>query len=217
MNHLPTVIVWSLLALALSATQSVGAPARIAKDMKSIHPLLIGQLIPDAAVTGLDGKSYGLKQIVTEKPTVLVVYRGGWCPFCNLQLEQLSQIQGALAKSGWQIVGLSADPAAKLAKATKDEKLTYRLFSDEAAEATSALGLAYKASLDAFGIQSKMDKWVADRDPKLKGKTAALPVPAVYLIHRSGLVVYQYVNIDYSVRLSGEVLLTAARAYAENG
>jgi peroxiredoxin len=201
--------------LLLSATSSFSAPGKIAEEMNNIHPVLIGQLVPDAVVAGLDGKQYQLKQIVTEKPTVLVVFRGGWCPFCNLQLEQLSQIQGALAKSGWQIVGLSADPAAKLAKATKDEKLAYRLFSDEAAKATSALGLAYKAGVDAFGDQTKLDAWLADRDPKLKGQRAALPVPAVYLIHRSGLIVYQYVNIDYSVRLSGEVLLTAARVYAE--
>jgi peroxiredoxin len=207
----------SLSLIGFTTTASLGNPGKISADVQSIRPVLIGQIIPDAIVTGLDGKERQLKQIVTEKPTVLVVFRGGWCPFCSLQLEQLSQIQGALDKSGWQIVGLSADPASKMAKATKKESLSYQLFSDESARATSALGLAYKATIDAFGSQTKLKKWLADRDPKLKGTPAALPVPAVYLIHRSGLVVYQYVNIDYSVRLSGEVLLTAAQAYSDEG
>src|ERR1700749_3093626 len=59
-----------------------------------IRPLLIGESIPAVVVPDAGGKSYDLNAKIIEKPTILVFYRGGWCPFCNKELAGLQAIQG---------------------------------------------------------------------------------------------------------------------------
>jgi peroxiredoxin len=46
-------------------------------------------------------------------PTIVIFYRGGWCPYCNMQLSDLRLVvSGAeLREQGFEIVFLSTDPA----------------------------------------------------------------------------------------------------------
>jgi len=208
----------SLLILAsvgLLATAAHAEVAAVAPSITQIRPLLIGQKVAESSILDVDGKPVALRKLLAEKPTVLVVFRGGWCAFCSRQLAQLRLLTATLKQAGWRIVGLSPDPPERLRAATKDLELEYSLYSDEAANAVRALGLAYKAKAGDFGNQANMSRWQSRRSASVKDTPPVLPAPAVYLFHRSGLVVYQYVNVEIGVRLSGEVLLSAAQAYAE--
>ena len=60
-----------------------------------------------------------------------------------------------------------------------------------------------------------MKKWAAAHERTQNTKNPVLPVPAVFLVHRSGLVVYEYINVKIKVRASGVVLLSAAKVYRE--
>ena len=44
-----------------------------------------------------------------KKPTVVLFYRGGWCPYCNAQLSDLHLVEPKLRRSGFEIVFLSSD------------------------------------------------------------------------------------------------------------
>lgn len=63
-------------------------------------------------------------------------------------------------------------------------------------------------------------------DPGLKGarelgivfqrnNRGSLPVPAVFLVGRDGVIQFSYVHPDYSVRLDMDVLIAAAKASVE--
>ena len=41
-------------------------------------PLQVGARVPEVSVLAVNGKAIALKDIVGEKPTVLIFYRGGW-------------------------------------------------------------------------------------------------------------------------------------------
>ena len=43
-----------------------------------IHPLLIGAQAPEATLHSADGTAVGLSDLLSEKPTILIFYRGGW-------------------------------------------------------------------------------------------------------------------------------------------
>ncbi|MEX1011972.1 MAG: hypothetical protein WDZ29_07915 [Balneolaceae bacterium] len=43
-----------------------------------------------------------------------------------------------------------------------------------------------------------------------------LPVPAVFIVDMSGEIRFQYVNPDYKERISGDILIAAARALAKS-
>jgi peroxiredoxin len=141
-----------------------------------------------------------------------VFYRGSWCPFCNRQLAALGELQPKLAELGFQILAVSPDTAEGLGKMAGKNHLTYRLLSDRAMVASSAYGVAFR--MPEATVASYRSKGV-DLAPIPGGEGAWLPVPAVFLIGRDGLIKFAFSNPDYKVRLSSEALLAAAQAAAK--
>lgn len=43
-----------------------------------VCPLLLGQRIPAVQVADINGKKVDLRRAIADKPTLLIVYRGGW-------------------------------------------------------------------------------------------------------------------------------------------
>lgn len=187
-----------LSILALLVTTAADFPAK----PEDISPLLIGEPIPDVQVQTIAGQSVSLRSEVAKKPTVLVFYRGGWCPFCNKQLADLRTTEPALAKMGYQLLAISTDSPENL-KATLDkQQLTYTLLSDADTKAAQAFGLAFKAP-ERYG--PTLEKGSAG-----KNIDKLLPVPAVFLVNQSGVIKFEYVNPNFKERMPGNLLMAAA-------
>jgi peroxiredoxin len=173
--------------------------AQLPEKPQDISPLLIGEKIPDAEVEGMDGKKIQTGTLFA-KPTVLVFYRGGWCPFCNKQLSALGEQQAAIEKMGYQVIAISPDDAAHLNKSAADNKLDYTLLSDSKGLFAKEMGLAFKAPGNYKDMLLKSSSGL---------NTGFLPVPAVYIINATGEVEFMFVNPDYKKRLSSKLLLAA--------
>ena len=93
----------ALTVLAISWSVSAVA-ADIATSPETVRPLLNGMTVPAISVLDQAGKTVDLTATIKQKPTVLVFYRGGWCPYCNTQLAGLQQVEGEFAKLGYQII-----------------------------------------------------------------------------------------------------------------
>lgn len=209
--------VYLFLSLFIAATFNVTAADKtIAESADSVTPLLVGQQIPDVKTTDINGKVILLSDVINNKPTILFFYRGGWCPFCNVQMGQLQAIEKDLTDLGFQLVGISTDSSDDLQKSLKDKKLSYTLLSDYHSTLSKEFGLAFFAShkvteryLAKMNLQNPLQKNAAGEE------RLVLPAPAIYVIDSDGLVHFQYVNPNYKVRLAPELLLHAARLVVE--
>lgn len=204
MRSLSTFLV--AVGLALTAYAESAEPAKSAPE---VRPLLIGAAVPDVSVRTAKGDTVSLKSVVTEKPTVLIFYRGGWCPFCSKQLGGLEGVDPKLRELGYQIVAVSPDKPEKLNETAAKHKLTYTLLSDSKMDASKAFGIAFKvddATLEKYKSY-KIDLSEASGEPH-----HLLPVPSVFILGTDGKIRFTYVNPDYKVRLDGDVLLAAAKA-----
>ncbi|TKB58604.1 peroxiredoxin-like family protein [Ferrimonas aestuarii] len=192
------------LLLALS---SFTLSAAIAPSETQIQPLLNGMTIPDSQLTNADGQRQSLGQWTDGKPSLLVFYRGGWCPYCNAQLAGLAKIEAQLNRLGVQIIAISPDAPSELKQA--GDELNYQLLSDTQLATSEAFGIAYLLSpkLSKAYINKLGSRLVQDKD----SQRAALPVPAVYLVDGKGLVHFSYLNPNYKVRVEPELVLTAAK------
>ncbi len=168
-----------------------------------VRPLLIGNMLPSAMVSGPGGEQRNIRQITGGKRTVLIFYRGGWCPYCNKHLSELAMIEKDLAGLGYQVVAVSPDKPENLRSTETKTKAGYRLYSDSQGALIRAMGIAYRAP----GNYLKVIK-------EASGGTnlEMLPVPSVFLLNEKGTVLFTYVNPDFRQRLSGDVLLAAAKA-----
>ncbi|WP_373553678.1 peroxiredoxin-like family protein [Haliscomenobacter sp.] len=191
-------LLWScLLLMSLSAHAQSELPTK-AED---ISPLLIGEMVPEAQIAQLDGHSTSLSSVLSDKKTVLIFYRGGWCPYCNAHLSELQKIEGKLKEMGYQIVAVSPDAPEKLNETDQKHDLSYQLYSDSKGELMSKMGIAFQAPeryqkmlLSASGDENK--GW--------------LPVPAVFIINDKKEIVFEYISPDFKHRINGDLLLAAA-------
>lgn len=172
--------------------------AQIAEKAEDISPLLIGEKIPKQDLISVDGKAISTAEIFNKK-TVLVFYRGGWCPYCNSQLSEMQEIEDQIIALGYNVVAVSPD-APNFLKQTEDKKeLKYNLYSDSDGKFAQALGIAFKKE------KGKLDKYSEGKNP------GYLPVPTVYVINEKQKIEFLYINPDYSVRLSGKLLLAVLK------
>jgi len=183
--------------------------AALAPTQTNATALKVGDAIPNVNLRTEENKEVNLHTLVSEKPTVLIFYRGGWCPFCNRHLQSLVGIEDDLNKAGVQLLAISMDTPEKL-KATPDrDKLGYRLFSDSNATAATAFGIAFKVD-DAL-VKKYKDSYKIDLEAASGNDHHILPHPAVFVVGTNGMINFSHVNPDYKVRLDPAKILKAVR------
>ena len=198
-------------ALMLTAASLSPAQAQIADSATAVRPILVGSAAPAVNLTTLDGKTTTLSALLAGKPTVLVFYRGGWCPFCNLQLSELRKLNPDLKAQGFQLLAISPDRAEELARTVEKDELDYTLASDAKAEALQAFGIAFKVD-DA--TLEKYAEYGINLETASGEKHHALPVPSVFVIDAQGVIQFSYVNPDYRTRVPQRLIRAAVEAVA---
>ena len=174
--------------------------------------LKVGDSIPDVTLRTVEDKEVRLRKLVADKPAVLVFYRGGWCPYCNVHLQSLSSIKDDLTKEGVQLIAISMDQPGKLRETMQKDKLDYMLLSDSDANAVKAFGISYKVD-DA--TLARMKSFNVDLDAATGNSDHILPHPAVFVVNTKGVIGFVHVSTDFRVRLEAAKVLEAAKASKE--
>lgn len=180
----------------------------VADKAEDVRPLLLGDSVPDGTLTTLEGKPVGLRALIAQKPSVLIFYRGGWCPYCNLQMGQLVKIEPELAKLGYQVLAISPDKPEKLKESLDKHQINYTLLSDRNMEITEKFHLAYRLKPETL---AKMKGFGVDLDAATGNDLHLLPVPAAYVVDLKGAIHFVYYNPDIKVRVNPDELLKAAK------
>ena len=199
-----------LISLSLFTISTSLFGQQVPDSPTEVHPILINSMIPDVSVKTVEGESISLRKKVSEKPTLLIFYRGGWCPYCSRHMAELQKIEAQIVEMGYQILAVSVDKPEVLKKTLSDVELSYTLLSDSPAEAMKAFGVAFRVD-DATVTRYKSIG--IDLEESSGHDHHILPAPAVFILNQEGIVKFQYVNPDYKQRIDGDVLLTAAKAY----
>lgn len=172
---------------------------QIADKPENISPLLIGEKIPNSILQDVNGNNVEVKDILSKK-TVLVIYRGGWCPYCNSQLADMQNIESEVIKLGYQVIAVSPDAPSFLIQTLEGKELKYQLFSDSKGKFSQALGIAYER------FKPKLNKYSEGNNPGF------LPVPTVYVVNENRKIEFMYINPNYSKRLEGNLLLAVLKS-----
>ena len=150
-------------------------------DANDIEPLTVGQSAPRFTVYHADGRPYVFDPLTLEKPVVLIAYRGGWCPYCNMHLKELRDAEPRLLEMGFEVIFLSTDRPEILYASLFDwaKDINYTLLSDSKMEASKALGIAFRMEesdyerLKSLGIASAV---IQQREVGA-ARVASIPAP----------------------------------------
>ena len=216
---IPTMLA-AVLALSLvysSAIRHGHADVPVAATADQIKPLQAGDPAPRFIVETVDSELFDFDPDKLEKPAMVLAFRGGWCPYCNMYLSDMRHVIPEIREMGIDVLFLSGDRAELLYESLEDQAqediagLDYTILSDADAQAAIAFGIAFKASDRT--IRGRLDKG-QDIEASSMQRHGVLPVPAVFAIGTDGVIAYAYVNADYKVRLPADELLAAARLIA---
>lgn len=184
----------------------------IKEDASEVTPLLNGMQVPNITVKTADGDPLSLLALLMQKPSVIVFYRGGWCPYCSRQLAELKNIEDELVDAGYQIIAISPESAEKLQSQKLKTEFAAQLISDEQLNAIKAFGIAFYVENKTRQIyKNKMDVTL----PEDQTKRAVLPAPAIFITDTQGQILFNYVNPNFRVRPSAELILNVAKMVLE--
>lgn len=189
-----------------NAVTVASGPRPVPERAEEVEPLTGGPA-PVATLMTPSGESVSLETLYGERETVLIFYRGGWCPFCNEHLSELIDTQARLNELGFQILAISPDRPEKLKTANDEYDYGYQLLSDSSMTLSKAFGLAFRVDAATY---EKYIGYGIDLEDASGATHHLLPVPAVYLIDREGQIRFAHWDADYKQRLSPERLLEEA-------
>ncbi len=212
---LAAVLVSSLVCS--TAIRHGHADVPVAESAEAVQPLGVGDLAPRFVVETVESKAFDFNPEKLDKPAMLLVFRGGWCPYCNIYLSDMRHVLPEIRALGIDVLFLSGDRSELLYESLEHQAqediagLDYTILSDADAQASIALGIAFKAAQRTIDyVNGKGDAY----DRSSMERHGILPVPAVFAIDRDGVIAFTYINPDYKTRLPADELLAAARAIA---
>jgi peroxiredoxin len=202
----------------IKATAASRLPAEVVAVFASDQATLTAAGIPAAAVSVGDtlapfalpdatGQTQTLEELTAEGPAVIVFYRGGWCPYCNVTLRTYQRdLLPQLAAYSARLVAISPEtPDASLSTQEKAE-LTYAVLSDTATKLATSLGITFRPSED--GLKAQREFGVDIRTTRADSGTL-LPMPTVLIVDRDHVVRFVDIHPDYTGRTEANDILTA--------
>ena len=150
------------------------------------------------------GKTISLKEQLKSGAVVLIFYRGQWCPYCNKQLKRLEDSLSLITAKGATLIAVTPEKQENINKTIEKTKATYSILFDDGLKIMKSYDVAY--TVDDKTVE-KYKGYGIDFNEVNGSNGANLPVPAVYVINKEGVIVYKYFDVDYRNRASVQDIL----------
>ncbi|NJS13400.1 MAG: AhpC/TSA family protein [Sphingopyxis sp.] len=158
----------------------------------------IGAPLPAFALKSSTGARFPSAHLVG-KPSILIFFRGNWCPLCSAQIKELAVRYQDLDAMGVRVVLISPQPHENTEALAKKFAVPFYFLTDEGNKAARTLGIAQEDGLP-FGMQ-------------VLGYDSDTVVPTVIITDAAGKVIWTHQTDNYRVRPEPDVFLDVIRQH----
>lgn len=172
----------------------------------------VGDEVPDFTLPGAKGEPFTLYEALSKGPVVLTWYRGGWCPYCNLQLAAYQRILPRIEKLGARLVAVSPELPDKSLTTTERNGLQFTVLSDRNLKVAESYGLVFKLTPEVERLYAEffdMSEYNGE-----EAKRNELPLAATYVIGTDRRIAWAFLESDYTLRAEPQDLLDALKELA---
>ena len=157
-----------------------------------------GDVLEPFTLDDATGTPVSLDRIVKSGPAVIVFYRGGWCPYCNLALRTYQQeLLPQLAAFDARLIAISPQPPDESLSTVERAALEFTVLSDPGSRLADRLGIAFEQADDVLAAQRTLGLDLT----KVNAEGAVrLPRPTVLVVDQDRIVRYVDVQPDYTAR-----------------
>lgn len=168
-----------------------------------------GDKAKDFTLPDTKGKQRSLTEFLQKGPVVISFYRGGWCPYCNLEFKALADSLPAIRELGATLIGISPELPDNSLSTAEQHNLPFEVLSDVGNKVSRDYGIVMKVP---DNMQPLYLKWGLDV-PKVNGDDSwELPIPATYVIRQDGTISFAFVNKNYTERCEPDDIISALSA-----
>jgi len=192
-------------------TQAInaGVVAELKKAALARNILPVGSKIPEFELPDHDGKVVTSSNLLAKGRLVLCFIRGRWCPFCVAQMEAMNLILPEIEQAGATLAVVSPQTVQQSFFMRDQHKLRFPLLADTGNRTARQFRLTYLVPDEQRAIYQRAFVNL----PFVNGDNSwELPIPATYIIDRSGTAIYASANEDYTERPEPEEILRVLRA-----
>lgn len=157
--------------------------------------LTAGQTAPMFVLPEANGDSVALADLLADGPVVVMWYRGGWCPYCNMQLKAMEHVLPYFDEANASLVAISPELPDSALSTQEQNELGYIVLSDVGNEVAKQYGVAYELP--------------GELGDRFKGRLGAynteayatqLPLAVTYVIDTDSTITWAYIDPDYRKR-----------------
>jgi len=166
-----------------------------------------GVIAPEFTAKDNSGKTLDLNTLLkSHKAVVLFFYRGQWCPYCNKHIQQLQDSLQLLTAKGVYVVGVTPETGENINKTIDKTHASFSIIQDKGYKIMKAYDVNY--TVDDV-LNAKLKSYGVDLEKNNGNTDHVLPVPATYVIDRSGKIIFVHFDKDYTKRASVSSILAA--------
>ena len=170
-----------------------------------------GDQAPDFSLPAADGGLRQLSSLLENGPVVLSFYRGGWCPFCNLEFRALMEHLPQIRAAGGSLIGISPETPDTSRATVEKHQLEFEVLSDSGNHTARDYGLVMTVYEEMRPLYLE---WGLDIPAANGDQSWDLPVPATYVIDTNRIVRAAFVERDYTRRMEPVDIVSALRELA---
>src|ERR1700722_13439470 len=166
-----------------------------------------GDVLEQFTLDDAAGTPVSLDQIVESSPAVIVFYRGGWCPYCNLALRTYQEeLLPQLGAFGARLVAISPQSPDETLSTVEKAALKFTVLSDPGARLADRIGIAFEQAGDVLAAQRELG---LDLTKVNAEGPVRLPRPTVLIVDQDRTVRFVDVQPDYTARTEVADILAA--------
>jgi len=170
---------------------------RLAEEGVGKNAPKVGEQAPSFSLQNFDGKTISLRHLLEAGPVVTVFYRGEWCPFCDLTLRAFQRALPEIISRGASLVAISPQTSEHSRSTSENRSLSFDVLCDSDNRAAKEFGLVFALN----PAEQELHKAFEANLPEINGMASwELPVPAIFVIDRTGRIAWSHVDSNYTSR-----------------
>lgn len=163
-----------------------------------------GDSFPNFKLPNAKGEEVSLSNVLEKGKAVITFYRGGWCPYCNLELKAFQNLLSAFNEKNATLIAITPETPDNTLSTQEKNELQFEVLTSENNGLARDLNLVFKLPEDLVGLYGKFG---INLEESQGNQANELPIAATYVVEQDGTIGYHFLAEDYKLRADPEEIL----------